>query len=94
VVTTHGFNTGNVSSDHAHAYTASNSNNVARAGLFLGANSGVFGATTGGINANHFHGGTTFGINQNHIHFGSTDNGSSQTNWSPKYIDMILCYKN
>jgi hypothetical protein len=29
-----------------------------------------------------------------HIHSGSTDNGSSQTNWTPQYVDMIICTKN
>ena len=91
----HTFTTGTVSSDHAHAYTASNSNNVAGSNfIFLNRNSGVFGATTGGINANHVHGGTTAGMSNSHSHSGSTDNGSSQTNWTPRYIDMILCSKN
>lgn len=34
------------------------------------------------------------GITSNHTHSGSTDNGSSQTNWQPRYIDMIICKKN
>lgn len=46
-----------------------------------GAHSHTFGAQTGGISANH-------------THSGSTDNGSSQTNWTPRYIDMIICSKN
>jgi hypothetical protein len=29
-----------------------------------------------------------------HTHSGGTDNGSSQTNWQPRYIDMIICTKN
>lgn len=36
----------------------------------------------------------TGGINSNHTHSGSTDNGSSQTNWQPRYIDLIICTKN
>lgn len=93
----HSGSTGFVSSDHAHAYTASNDTNIRSAGanIFspLNTNSGVFAASTGGINANHFHtfstGGTT-----SHTHSGTTDNGSSSTNWAPRYIDMILCSKN
>lgn len=34
------------------------------------------------------------GMTVSHTHSGSTDNGSSQTNWTPRYIDMILCSKN
>lgn len=34
------------------------------------------------------------GASSNHTHSGSTDNGSSQTNWQPRYIDMIICVKN
>ena len=28
-----------------------------------------------------------------HAHTGSTDNGSSQTNWTPRYLKQILCQK-
>lgn len=50
--------------------------------------------TTGGISNNHTHGFSTGGVSANHTHSGTTDNGSSQTNWQPRYIDMILCSKN
>lgn len=50
--------------------------------------------TTSGISANHTHTITTGGVSANHTHSGTTDNGSSQTNWAPRYIDMILCSKN
>ena len=29
-----------------------------------------------------------------HSHYGSTDNGSSSTNWYPRYINIIICNKN
>ena len=48
---------------------------------------------TDGVSANHTHSGTTGGISANHTHSGTTDNGSSQTNWQPRYIDMIICSK-
>ena len=35
----------------------------------------------------------TYGVSNDHYHGGSTDNGSSQTNWAPRYIDMIICAK-
>lgn len=47
---------------------------------------------------NHLHpvSGYTGGVTSNHTHTysGTTDNGSSQTNWTPRYINMILCAKN
>ncbi len=42
----------------------------------------------------HTWGNWTTGINSNHNHSGSTDNGSSQTTWQPRYIDLIICTKN
>lgn len=53
-----------------------------------------FGNWSGGINQGHVHGFSTGGVSANHTHSGTTDNGSSQTNWAPRYIDMILCSKN
>ena len=48
------------------------------------------------INHSHNWGNTSGGQSANHTHAfsGTTDNGSSQTNWAPRYIDMILCSKN
>jgi hypothetical protein len=101
---THGFGTGNVSNDHVHGVGDPGHGHTLRfrfdqcggagfpkplpfggrfpqqdvGGWVLGAGTGVF---FGGINANHTHSGTT-------------DNGSSQTNWSPRYVDALLCSKN
>ena len=52
------------------------------------------GGQSGGISANHTHALTTGGMSVSHTHSGTTDNGSSQTNWTPRYIDMIICSKN
>ncbi len=49
---------------------------------------------TGGVSANHTHTMTTGGRSAGHTHNGTTDGGSSATNWTPKYIDLILCSKN
>ena len=55
--------------------------------------------TTSQQNQLHVHNvsGTTSGMknaqNQLHGHGFSTDVGSSNTNWQPKYLDAILCYK-
>ena len=35
----------------------------------------------------------TGGISSNHTHDGSTDNGSSQTPWQPRYLNLIICQK-
>ena len=53
-------------------------------------------ATTGNESNDHSHG---FNVNSGyisngHVHSGGTDGGSSQTNWTPRYIDMIICTKN
>lgn len=34
------------------------------------------------------------GISQGHYHSGSTDNGSSQTAWQPRYLNIIIIQKN
>jgi len=39
----------------------------------------------------HTYSGTTSTQNAAHTHSGTTDNGSSATNWTPRYIDLILC---
>jgi hypothetical protein len=42
--------------------------------------------------------GTTGYMNQSNPHghsvSGTTDNGSSQTNWTPRYVNIIICQKN
>ena len=53
-----------------------------------GAHTHTVSGTTSGMSASHTH---SFSLP--HTHSGTTDNGSSQTNWTPKYIDMILCSK-
>jgi len=64
----HGGNTGNVSNDHSHNYQSPFDNNTPmRPGPQAG-NQNSFGANTGGINNNHFHGFGTGGISDNHQH--------------------------
>jgi hypothetical protein len=52
--------------------------------------------STGIENANHGH---DFNVNSAasnpvHLHTFTTDTGSSQTNWQPRYLDVIVCVKN
>lgn len=99
---THSGSTGTVSADHTHSqrvYKANDLNFWESATQWSVGTDDTYGenmspAQTGGASANHVHGFTTGGISANHTHSGSTDNGSSQTNWTPRYIDMILCTKN
>lgn len=72
--------------------------NTASAGTPAGTNGWVSAdhshtGTSGGRSAAHTHTGTSGGISANHTHSGSTDNGSSSTNWTPRYIDTIICSK-
>ena len=91
---THGFSTGGASANHVH-YDAGHSHS------FNIYNAGVYGSGPGanvarwGINSSTDTGYASIGYMSNdHSHSGSTDNGSSQTNWTPQYIDNILCSKN
>lgn len=53
--------------------------------------------TTGGVSVGHTHNvtGTTAGVSNTHAHTvsGTTDNGSSSTNWTPRYLNLIICQK-
>ena len=98
----HSGNTGYVSSDHAHEFggddqIASQGGFSVTSGFSYDAISNSSGGGvrmyTYGINANHYHGFSTGGRSAAHTHSGTTDNGSSQTNWTPRYIDTIVCSK-
>lgn len=87
---------------HSHGYTGSPGVKYAGGGSILAAmqqaaattGSAGTGISTGGISANHTHDATTGDHSANHTHGFSTDNGSSQTNWTPRYINLIICSKN
>lgn len=121
---THGFTTGNVSSDHTHYAGGGTSGSGEHSGWLDGGLGGDFGSfragggvfSTGNSYGNrpqgaggtgssytaylnvgthaHSWSGWTGGTNSDHTHSGSTDNGSSQTNWQPRYINLIICTKN
>lgn len=55
-----------------------------------GSGTGIY---TGGMSTGHSHAGTSGGVSANHTHSGTTDNGSSSTNWQPRYLDTIVCSK-
>lgn len=95
---THGVN----DPGHSHSYNRAAAPNLAGSGGSFwtytsletlntgGAGTGIW---LGGISASHYHGFTTGGMSNAHTHSGTTDNGSSQTSWSPRYIDMIIAAK-
>jgi len=87
---------------HSHAvnaYSSSDSGSILAAGNAqwyagaIGTTSVGTGIWTGGMSTGHYHEGQSGGMSANHTHSGTTDNGSSQTNWQPRYIDMIICTK-
>lgn len=96
---THGFTTGNMSADHTHGIAdPGHSHYVPNQG---GASANSTGSGAGTYNhtpATLYTDASATGIwtnsaSANHTHSGGTDNGSSQTNWTPRYIDMIICSK-
>lgn len=98
---THGFTTGTVSVDHSHAigdpshahgitaFDAQGGGGNSNAGFSGGPSSVHISGTAGALT-----GIWTGGMSANHTHSGGTDGGSSQVNWTPRYINMIICAKN
>lgn len=90
---THGFTTGGASSDHTHIDSGHQHS-------FSALTSGGTGEyNPGGSGQNNPAALTTISraalgnMTANHTHSGGTDGGSSQTNWAPRYIDLIICAK-
>lgn len=96
---THGFTTSTESAYHSHSDSGHVHGSATGSGFWdytpaVGPNSlgGPVGATPSSTTATGY---ANIGIQSAlHTHFGTTDNGSSSTNWTPRYIDMILCSKN
>lgn len=89
---THGFTTGGQSanhvhydSGHTHQYSAPLSGQTT--GGSLGVAQGPYIQTTQVGYA------ALGGVSADHAHSGGTDGGSSQTNWAPRYLANIMCYK-
>ena len=101
---THGFTTGFPSVDHTHNIIDGGhshisgvpfDNNVYGTSGISSTNgkTGVQAYSTSPITSTAFTGIYNSGATISHTHSGSTDAGSSQTNWAPRYIDMIICRK-
>jgi len=84
-VHTHTAGSGGASSDHTHTISPQASYTSAQAASGSGV-TGLFsaagGTLTGGMNSDHTHAIT---VNNN--------SGASAVNWTPKYVDMIICNK-
>jgi hypothetical protein len=89
--------TGGQSVDHSHGFpnTAIAQGNSGQQGRTDGNQASAMGGTNG-TSTDHSHawGNWSGGVSANHTHSGSTDSGSSQTNWTPRYVDLIICQKN
>jgi hypothetical protein len=100
---THGFTTGTVSSDHSHH--VSDPGHTHGGGMMVG----NFTYAGGNQYLEEGHDSPNYarswmdaaasnitlgGISANHTHSGSTDGGSSQTAWQPRYLNLIIIYKN
>lgn len=102
----HSGGTGGISANHYHGFTDMHYSEVGGpynyGNSLAGSNQGNdydnnafgLGNNTGYVSSDHSHSFTTGGRSAAHTHSGSTDNGSSQTNWTPRYIDTIICTKN
>lgn len=106
----HSGNTGTESANHTHGINDPGHSHIVQAGansVTVGAGGSYWmpaaaswtdargtGIWTGIESVAHYHGFSTGGMSVNHEHSGTTDNGSSQTNWTPKYIDMIIAARN
>ncbi|WP_230405021.1 phage tail protein [Undibacterium rugosum] len=97
---THGFTTGWESADHAHAVSDPGHSHTGGESTMQNLIDGSHGAyvrlnnqaqsNTGAATTGIWLG----GISAHHTHSGATDNGSSLTDWKPRYIDMIICTRN
>ena len=98
---THGFTTGGMNSGNPHShgvydpghfhnvtdYAGVNQNNSRINSPTVASQSGTQTSVSGtGIGI--------YNADINHSHSGGTDGGSSQQNWSPRYVNLIICQKN
>lgn len=94
---THSFTTGAESATHTHGVSDPGHSHYTL-GQYGGGGSGVPGGGNGTGSYAYYTSSSGTGISlgsqsANHTHSGATDNGSSQTNWQPRYLDLILCTK-
>lgn len=97
---THGFTTGGMNGNNPHAHGVYDPGHLHYSYGTPGTGQGA----AGGNSVQQWAGaqpttsaGTGIGIYNadiNHSHSGGTDGGSSQQNWAPRYVNLIICQKN
>lgn len=91
---THGFATGGQSANHVH-YDSGHTHSI---NSYASLTQGGPNATNAWFNVSSTTTGVGYaslsGISADHYHTGSTDGNSNLANWSPRYINMIICSKN
>ena len=95
---THGFTTGTQSANHNHGISDPSHRHDIRLHWTNAVAPGQISGRENNFAATRVSEFATTGISTgdnsvNHTHSGTTDNGSSQTNWEPRYIDMIIASK-
>jgi hypothetical protein len=91
---THGFTTGGVSANHQH-FDSGHTHSFVWKSNTGGTTAGGDPNSVGNVTVSTGAGNANIGfMSADHTHSGGTDGGSSQTNWSPRYINMIICSKN
>nr|WP_315237724.1 hypothetical protein [uncultured Albidiferax sp.] len=98
---THGVTTGNESADHTHPINdPTHSHHVTTYRTTGSGQQPYFGKSTDSdfpqdnYTDAAYTGVYTSGRSTPHTHSGTTDAGSSQTNFEPRYVDVIICQKN
>lgn len=100
----HGFSatTGGMSANatHAHTYdksylTGVNNTFTATSGQYRATGIGFDAVFTTTVSTEHSHSvsGNTGGASAVHVHSGTTNGNGSSTNWTPRYLDLIVCQK-
>lgn len=98
---THGFTTGGMNSGNPHSHNVYDPGHLHNVTNYAGVDQSNYRITanviTGQSGTQTSASGTGVGIYNadiNHSHSGGTDGGSSQQNWSPRYVNLIICQKN
>jgi hypothetical protein len=91
---THGFSTGGQSANHVH-YDSGHTHSFVWKSNTGGTTAGGDPNSVGNVTVSTGTGYASLGgISADHYHTGSTDGNSNLANWSPRYINMIICSKN
>jgi hypothetical protein len=91
---THTVTTGNESATHYHTATDSGHYHTSNDGIILVANGSVSGVASSATQTGTSYAAITVSNNiGSHTHSGTTATPAGAANWTPRYIDMIICAK-